>query len=81
MALRQELPPGPDCDYLKSKYKHGYTVNVGRTHADGTVRLAREIPYDSPAWKERYTCTCTTGASVGAVTQPKAATAHSNGLD
>jgi hypothetical protein len=46
--------PLPDCDYLKSKYKHGYTVNVGRTHADGTVRLAREIPYDSPAWKERY---------------------------
>jgi hypothetical protein len=44
----------PECDYLNAKYKHGYTVTVGRTHADGTVRLAREIPYDSPAWKERY---------------------------
>ncbi len=43
-----------ECDYLKAKYKHGYTVTVGRTHADGTVRLAREIPYGSPAWKERY---------------------------
>jgi len=36
------------------KYKHGYTVSVGRTHADDTVRLAREIPYGSEAWKERY---------------------------
>ena len=44
----------PACDYLQAKYKHGYTVNIGRTHADGTVRLAREIPYGSPAWKERY---------------------------
>jgi hypothetical protein len=46
--------PLPECDYLEPKYKHGYTVNVGRTHADGTVRLAREIPYGTPAWKERY---------------------------
>ena len=46
--------PVPNCDYLKPQYKNGYTVNVGRTHADGTVRLAREIPYGSPAWQERY---------------------------
>lgn len=44
----------PECDYLKTQYKHGYTTTVGRTHSDGTVRLAREIPYGSPAWKERY---------------------------
>jgi hypothetical protein len=42
------------CDYLNTEYKHGYTVTVGRTHADDTVRLAREIPYGSPAWKKRY---------------------------
>lgn len=44
----------PDCDYLDQKYKHGYTTTVGRSHADGTVRLAREIPYGSPAWEEQY---------------------------
>ena len=27
---------------------------MGRTHADGTVRLAREIPYASPTWKKLY---------------------------
>lgn len=51
---RDSKRPVPVCDYLGPQYKHGYTVNVGRTHADGTVRLAREIPYDSPAWRERY---------------------------
>jgi hypothetical protein len=44
----------PECAYLESGHKHGYTITVGRTHADGSVRLAREIPYGSAAWKERY---------------------------
>lgn len=46
--------PLPLCDYLKAKHKHGYTMTVGRTHADGSVRLAREIAYGTPAWKERF---------------------------
>ena len=45
---------GPLCDYLKAEHKHGYTMTVGRTHADGSVRLAREIPFGSPAWKKRF---------------------------
>lgn len=44
----------PECDYLSPDYKHGYTVTVGRAHADGTVRLAREVAYGSPTWKARY---------------------------
>ena len=51
---RNSKKPVPECPYLKAKYKHGYTVAIGRAHSDGTVRLAREIPYGSPAWKERY---------------------------
>jgi hypothetical protein len=51
---RDPKNPVPKCDYLKAKYKHGYTSIVGRTHRDGSVRLAREIPYGSPAWKKRY---------------------------
>ena len=46
--------PVPECPYLQAEYKHGYTITIGRTHADGSVRLAREIPYGSPAWKEHY---------------------------
>ena len=46
--------PVPRCDYLKAKYKHGYTTTVGRTHADDSVRLAREVAYGTPAWKARF---------------------------
>ncbi len=53
-CLNDPQSPVPECDYLKAEYKHGYTTTVGRTHADGTVRLAREIPYGSPAWQEHY---------------------------
>lgn len=51
---RGSKKPVPECDYLKTKYKHGFTTTLGRTHSDGSVRLAREIPYGSTAWKERY---------------------------
>jgi len=46
--------PGPDCPYLAPQHKHGQVVNVARTLPDGSVRLAREVPYDSPTWKKRY---------------------------
>jgi hypothetical protein len=54
VCLTDPEHPAPNCAYLESGHKHGYTISVGRTHADGTVRLAREIPYGSPAWKQRY---------------------------
>ena len=46
--------PMPACPFLADAYKHGYTATVGRAHADGTVRLARELPYNSPTWKQHY---------------------------
>jgi hypothetical protein len=46
--------PVPECPYQADDHKHGQVVNVGRTLPDGSVRLAREIPYDSDAWHKRY---------------------------
>jgi len=46
--------PVPDCPYLAADHQHGQVVNVGRTLPDGSVRLAREVPYDSETWKKRY---------------------------
>ena len=43
-----------DCPYLEPQGSRGYVVNVGRTLPDGSVRLAREIPYGSDAWQARY---------------------------
>jgi hypothetical protein len=47
-------PLAPECPYQASKHKVGQVVNVGRTLPDGSVRLAREVPYDSHTWKQRY---------------------------
>jgi hypothetical protein len=53
-CLRDSERPVPVCPFLDPDKKHGYTTTVGRSHADDTVRLAREIPYGSQAWKERF---------------------------
>jgi len=42
-----------DCPFL-TKPACGFVRNVGRAFPDGSTRLARDIPYGSPAWKERY---------------------------
>jgi hypothetical protein len=47
-------PLAPECPYQASKHKVGQVVNVGRTLPDGSVRLAREAPYGSHTWKQRY---------------------------
>ena len=44
----------PDCPYQAPEHKLGQVVNVGRTLPDGSLRLAREVPYRSPTWKKRY---------------------------
>ncbi|MDH7486985.1 MAG: hypothetical protein QHJ81_12000 [Anaerolineae bacterium] len=44
----------PDCPYLAPEHQHGQVTNVGRTLPDGSVRLAREVPYGSKTWKTRY---------------------------
>jgi hypothetical protein len=58
LRVNTDLQPGPphppQCPYQLSHYKHGQVVNVGRTLPDGCVRLARDVPYDSPTWKKRY---------------------------
>lgn len=41
------------CPFLDSQ-SLGFTVNVGRTLPDGSVRLARDIPYGTDEWDERY---------------------------
>jgi hypothetical protein len=46
--------PAPDCPYRGPRHPHGQIVNVGRTLPDGALRLAREVPYGSNAWKARY---------------------------
>jgi hypothetical protein len=48
------VQPVADCPYLDPMHPLGFIVNVGRTLPDGSLRLAREIPYGSATWKARY---------------------------
>jgi hypothetical protein len=48
-CLKDPKRPTPDCPYLAPEHKHGQVINVGRTLPDGSVRLAREVPYASKA--------------------------------
>lgn len=54
---KESVAPVKDCPYLGEPgcSSLGYVVNVGKTMPlDGSIRLAREIPYGSPTWKGRY---------------------------
>ena len=48
------IQPVTGCPFLTPTPSAGLVVNVGRPLPDGSVRLAREIPYGSPAWQARY---------------------------
>jgi hypothetical protein len=54
--LTKEGPIAPvaGCPYLDRERPFGCVVNVGKTLPDGSLRLAREIPYGSAVWKARY---------------------------
>lgn len=49
----EEVCPVADCPYLDDE-SMGFIVNVGKTLPDGSIRLAREIPYGSDEWDKRY---------------------------
>jgi hypothetical protein len=48
------IEPIVGCPFLEEHRPLGMIVNVGKTLADGSLRLAREIPYGSDEWKARY---------------------------
>lgn len=48
------IHPVEGCPYLQGDRPLGQIVHVGKTLPDGSLRLAREIPYGSQAWKARY---------------------------
>jgi len=56
VPLREDQPvqPPSGCPYLDPSHPLGSVQNLGRAFRDGSVRLAREIPYGSDDWKARY---------------------------
>jgi hypothetical protein len=52
--LQDVTYPPTACPYQDQAHPHGKTVNVGETFADGSIRLARDVPCGTPTWKRFY---------------------------
>jgi hypothetical protein len=46
--------PPEECPYQQPDLPHGRILNIGETFADGSLRLVRDLPVGSPAWKRLY---------------------------
>ncbi|MGD9049881.1 MAG: hypothetical protein PVF77_17645 [Anaerolineae bacterium] len=46
-------PPG-ECGYQDTDHPYGQILNLGERFANGSIRLARDLPVGSPAWKRIY---------------------------
>ena len=55
-ASGDELPTeAPDCPFRhRTLHRFGWIKDVGKTFDDGSLRLVRDVPYGSAAWKELY---------------------------
>jgi hypothetical protein len=50
---RVSYPPH-DCPYRQPDRPHGQIINVAQRFSDGSIRLVRDIPVGTPAWKRYY---------------------------
>ena len=54
VQLQDVAYPPQECPYQAPQHPHGMIVNVGETFADGSIRLARDVPVGTPTWKRLY---------------------------
>ena len=46
--------PPTDCPFRRAERPHGQVINVAKTFDDGSLRLVRDVPVGSKAWKKSY---------------------------
>jgi hypothetical protein len=54
VQLEKVSYPPTECPYQAHDHPHGKVLNVGATFADGSIRLARDVPFGTPTWKRLY---------------------------
>lgn len=54
VTLPNTVYPPPECPYQSRSCQHGKIVNLAERFADGSIRLARDVPVGSPTWKKFY---------------------------
>jgi len=46
--------PPPECAYQAATHPHGQVLNIAECFEDKSMRLVRDVPVGTPAWKELY---------------------------
>jgi hypothetical protein len=46
--------PPAECGYQNTDHPYGHILNLADRFANGSIRLARDLPVGSPAWKRLY---------------------------
>ena len=46
--------PPTECPFRRAQRPHGQVINVAKTFDDGSIRLVRDVPVGSKAWKKSY---------------------------
>jgi hypothetical protein len=54
VSLQGVTYPPDQCGYRSAHQPHGHIRNVGERFANGSIRLVRDLPVGSPAWKRLY---------------------------
>jgi hypothetical protein len=54
VTLSNVTYPPHECPYQADNHPHGQIRNLGERFADGSIRLARDLPVGTPAWERLY---------------------------
>ena len=54
VAMANVTYPPAECPYQTEDHPHGQIRNVGQRFADGSIRLARDLPVGTPTWERTY---------------------------
>jgi hypothetical protein len=54
VTLPQTTYPPEECPFLADDQPRGQIINVAKCFADGSIRLVRDVPFQSLAWKRLY---------------------------
>jgi len=54
VSLKGVVYPPVQCAYRSTDQPYGRILNVGERFANGSIRLVRDLPVGSPAWKRLY---------------------------
>jgi hypothetical protein len=54
VELDHVIYPPQECAHQDPERPHGQIINVGETFKNGSIRLVRDMPVGTPAWKRLY---------------------------